>query len=542
MDGLDGKTLAVLSYALVMGLVGVPMWWQTTDVIRFPLPFDRIDVINQTAVKQSVNIVFVSSDNQLPLGQCGTDSSIYKLMVESRQPTKEESVVIADKSATLSEIDQRLHLINEKIADQLLVFDLSHLQQQQQDKLVIGEHRSVFFSSAAAACQVLNRVRERVLGESVINQMTQSIVAPEQGQVRKSKWSQIKATPSPDYDILLTLLIPEPQLRKVRWNMRKAVADYLQPFLDQLSDIYSFSVKSQVLYLTSLGLSATQQMTDAKSGKIGNGIRQRDLGLAINMDSKLVSHVSSKPSFNFLAYVPTEAQSPLYIKAAEEGTFLETNAFVVPRWGGVSIWNLDEDKPGNATTKQQQHSIDERRFMSIVATQLRLLLGLKDHDNNNDDVTSDTSDVIALPAQRGLREWEKDFLLRMKIFENLMTSNVTLTSLAHLLSKISNIVITQEVADEVEIAVEAYESCLECLTRATNVQPCFKHSRTAFMSSERVFFDNSLLELLYFPEDQKYAIYVPLFLPILFGFFVAFVPVLKQLKNALIQLFKKQIL
>ena len=148
-----------------------------------------------------------------------------------------------------------------------------------------------------------------------------------------SQWSKVKATPALEYDILLTLLIPEPHLRKVKWDMPSAVKKYLNPFLDQISNIYSFDVKSQVLYLTSLGLSATQLMTDQRSGKVGNAIRQEDLGLAINMESKLISHVSSRLSFNFLAYVPTEAQTPLHIKADQQGTFLSTNAFVVPRYG-----------------------------------------------------------------------------------------------------------------------------------------------------------------------------------------------------------------
>lgn len=40
-------------------------------------------------------------------------------------------------------------------------------------------------------------------------------------------------------------------------------------------------------------------------------------------------------------------------------------------------------------------------------------------------------------------------------------------------------------------------------------------ARKAFTASEKAFFDPSLLALLYFPDDQKYAIYIPLFLPIM---------------------------
>ena len=54
-------------------------------------------------------------------------------------------------------------------------------------------------------------------------------------------------------------------------------------------------------------------------------ISEKDLGLAINMESKLVSHVSSRPSFNFIAYVPTIAQTPLHIEPNVDGIkFQET--------------------------------------------------------------------------------------------------------------------------------------------------------------------------------------------------------------------------
>ena len=182
---------------------------------------------------------------------------------------------------------------------------------------------------------------------------------------------------------------------------------------------------------------------------------------------------------------------------------------VVARWGGVSIWNMDLD------SNQTVHYIGDKELMSVVTTQLRSLLGLKQRE-----------------GQTALAEWEKDFLLRMRLFENLMTSRVTLTSLADLLSKISNIVITEDVAEKVLKAVNAYQLSVGCLAMG-QVCSCFEFSKVSFKSSEEVFFDNSLLALLYFPEDQKYAIYVPLFLPILFSFVTALMPVVKELKEKL---------
>lgn len=36
----------------------------------------------------------------------------------------------------------------------------------------------------------------------------------------------------------------------------------------------------------------------------------------------------------------------------------------------------------------------------------------------------------------------------------------------------------------------------------------------AFQDAEKAFFNPAMLAMLYFPEDHKFAIYVPLFLPV----------------------------
>ena len=56
----NSRTYATLSYALVMLVVGLPVWWHTTDVERAPLPFDRIEEMNQETLKQTVPITIVS--------------------------------------------------------------------------------------------------------------------------------------------------------------------------------------------------------------------------------------------------------------------------------------------------------------------------------------------------------------------------------------------------------------------------------------------------------------------------------------------------
>ena len=279
---------------------------------------------------------------------------------------------------------------------------------------------------------------------------------------------------------------------------------------------FSFlSVKSQILYLTSLGLPSIRK-TISNEGREEYLISENDLGLAINMESKLVSHVSSRPSFNFIAYIPTISQTPLHIETFDE-KLPETNSFLVPRWGGVSIWNLYN------TTTRVKSTFDDVTMMRIVITQLRLLLGLQPEQNQKFE------NVKYLPRTQNLITlWEKDFMSRLKLEENLVTTRVTLQSLAHLLSKISNIVITQDVAEDVQSAVKSYDKAVNCLGDGKPPQTCFASSKDSFVTAERVFFENSLLALLYFPEDQKYAIYIPLFLPITFSFAGCIVPLMKE--------------
>lgn len=63
------------------------------------------------------------------------------------------------------------------------------------------------------------------------------------------------------------------------------------------------------------------------------------------------------------------------------------------------------------------------------------------------------------------------------------------------------------------------------------LQSAFMSARQAILASEKAFFDPSLLELLYFPEDQKFAIYIPLFLPISIPVILSLIQAFKWLRN-----------
>jgi hypothetical protein len=67
-----------------------------------------------------------------------------------------------------------------------------------------------------------------------------------------------RITAAPSYDLLFSLLVPEPERLTSKWKIDHAIEAQLQPLFDDLKEIVSFNVKSQVLYLTALSVEPKQ--------------------------------------------------------------------------------------------------------------------------------------------------------------------------------------------------------------------------------------------------------------------------------------------
>ena len=54
--------------------------------------------------------------------------------------------------------------------------------------------------------------------------------------------------------------VPEPELLTSKWEIERAIEEHLRPLLQDLEDVVTFNIKSQVLYLTGLSLEPRQQV------------------------------------------------------------------------------------------------------------------------------------------------------------------------------------------------------------------------------------------------------------------------------------------
>uniref|UniRef100_A0A8C4QS72 Phosphatidylinositol glycan anchor biosynthesis class S n=1 Tax=Eptatretus burgeri TaxID=7764 RepID=A0A8C4QS72_EPTBU len=148
----------------------------------------------------------------------------------------------------------------------------------------------------------------------------------------------------------------------------------------------------------------------------------------------------------------------------------------------------------NHTSLPVNITIEMKPVMEVFISQLRSLLGLWPAP------LPQGMAISPLPAPQLLTDWEKDTWLRRRTVSTITMATGTLSSLANTLNTISNIVIDDNIGQQVCYAADG------------------------LAAAESAFFNPSLLALLSFPDDQKFAIYIPLFLP-------AAIPLLVSLKH-----------
>lgn len=91
-----------------------------------------------------------------------------------------------------------------------------------------------------------------------------------------------------------------------------------------------------------------------------------------HIENRLGSRISDSSALEFVVYVPTK--EPLYIKSSKnEMSSMKINSFLVPRWGGVYIYNHGHD---------QTKTIKIDKAMKTFVTHFLELIGIKLNDVN----------------------------------------------------------------------------------------------------------------------------------------------------------------
>ncbi|XP_048746599.2 GPI transamidase component PIG-S-like [Ostrea edulis] len=503
---------AALSIGFICVVIGIPLWWKTTEVYRVSLPYSDIADLSKTKFQFTIDIDVLNLEkswtdkdltdlskllkaNLVDDRKLATILSKYRVTV--RQAAEKQTSDV-NSFKTLSQFDEYFHGKESSINKYLIV--LLPVNNVVVTKPTIGNNRAVFLPVGKGDLKIVATKITEILHSVLVREdtMVKSFQNSLGAREPKDKESMRSLSYHQGYDLLFTLVNPQPDVLNVDWSIQEAVKAYLDPLSTQLSDYISLDIKSQMIFFTGL---RRKPKKDSKSQ--GYYYEEVDLPHTINpLEAKLGSHASNNPMLNFIVYVPSRDQYPLHI-VDKKGKHVTTNSFLSPQWGGIVIQNLPSPPPNSSLPATA--SVDMKTVMEVFLTQLRFLMDFSIHVAQDVDVREVGNDVI--------REWELDNWLRKKCVENLATSISTLQSLTALLEGIGNIVIQDDIGLQVENAVTGIKEAQRYLAGG-QIARAFTQSRKALASSEKAFFDPSLLELLYFPEDQKFAIYIPLFLPI----------------------------
>lgn len=301
---------------------------------------------------------------------------------------------------------------------------------------------------------------------------------------------------APTYHLTFSLF--SPSYAPSKWDIESALETYMSPLLDAFSAISNFTVDTQVqLYATftpSIRQPEYDEVTKAWT------LRREDLSGFVNAaEWPLSPSIGEGPTVNFILYVPDRAQSPLVVKENAGCSWL------IPQWGGVHILNLDgqSDTPSALTAEMLEPA------MHTFSNQLISLFGLPQG-----------------PASLPLRI---STLERVRAASLIFSASSTLGALAQVYQKLPSIPVPDNVAQSTHHTIAHLQQACDYL-RDGRFPSALENARAAEIEAEKAFFERSMVGQVYFPDEHKVAVYLPLLGPVAVPLVMA---ALKELKSAL---------
>lgn len=278
------------------------------------------------------------------------------------------------------------------------------------------------------------------------------------------------------------------------WDIVPAIENYFTPLLTALSPISNFTVESQVQFYASFS-PTIRPLWNAELNAWT--LTKDDLSNFINSAEWPLTSIKSDPTINFIIYIPNHSVSPLIIPESSKGG----NAWLLPQWGGVAILNPKVEVEGNTTVvldPPTHLSLDDLKpSLDVFATQLLALLGTP---------SASSSASSSLPIRI-------DSLTRQRTAETLLSASTTLGSLARLVLALPSIAIPPTVSASVSKTLSALEKSCADLRRG-RFNRALKHGRIAAEEAEKAFFERTMVAQVYFPDEHKVAVYLPLLGPV----------------------------
>jgi phosphatidylinositol glycan class S len=475
------RTYVILSFWLIVLLLGLPIWWETTTIYRANLPLtEMLDWADGKACRpvfplrisiQANSLHEQEAQNLLRLTQHALDDlndfSGHHLRLQLSPPAAKETEKDDDGAAltirlipgesTTSTLDPYAPILDITYAPHTIP--------------------SATSSSSSLATYVASQLRATFAEEqAIISYLLSSDSMPSdhrpQGLTPEAADSLSKRTTrslkyAPTYHLTFSLFTSGPLPSS--WDIEAAIAGFMKPVLDVLSPIHNFTIDTQVqLYAT--------------PGVQNQVLTKEDLSSFINAaEWPLSPSIGGAPTVNFIVFVGNQT-----ILAAPQGSSEETDrtsqSWLIPQWGTVYLLPLPADTTHVSAEKLKQ------------------------------PLLTFTSHLLSLTGtpQSGSLPLRLSTLARIRSADLLLRASSTLGSLARLALALPSISIPESVANGVTKTMSHLRLACETLGGADGLA----HARIAEAEAERAFFEKSMVGQLYFPDEHKLAVYIPLLGPV----------------------------
>lgn len=298
---------------------------------------------------------------------------------------------------------------------------------------------------------------------------------------------------APTYHLTFSLF--SPSYTPSAWDIDAALKTYLSPLLESFSGISNFTVDSQVQLYATFTPSIHPPEYDETSKAWT--LRKEDLSAFVNAaEWPLSPSIGEGPTVNFILYIPDASKSPLLVKENAGSSWL------IPQWGGVHILNL----ANGSTARSVLTAEDLAPAMHTYSDQLMTLFGLPQ-----------------APASLPLRI---STLERVRAASLIFSASSTLGALAQVYRKMPSIPVPDNVAQSVDSTIVHLHQACDFLKEG-RFQDALEHARVAEVEAEKAFFERSMVGQVYFPDEHKVAVYLPLLGPVAVPLVMA---ALKELK------------
>lgn len=524
--------LSTIFYLIVIFGIGVPVWFWTCSVARHPLPDIKLLVnnYNGSRLKLDISIVLLERSQQkeptdeyakslrelLPSSELSVNNLYYDFNWRVRRPLDEELKIFSEalrqtsvnSGEYLRKIEEKLsavHAENNRFRLWVYLIDEKHYDNycQKAHSFSLGFERFVFVCPSIILPEKDRpQTSSRLIMDAVRETYLNSIDIKHINHLLSSELDLVVNMIAENDDEIVDFDELNAKAERVHSLIKKNVRESYP----ELTELVNIKVKSQSVFNSFDRKIFDQAIVKQTKNQTSHDYRLFDIKKYrqfINSVRSRISEHQEKHIYHLLLLIPSLGRPEILFhqtsRAFDEASISKLSLLVSSDSNSMLIWNND------------------KHLVLGLRTLYRHILGFS------------WTNIHSQCFKRNIffTKWEIDSLLAVMTMAKLSKTSKSLESIKDLVDKVSNIVIEKDVANRMEQASKLSLQSLAFI-ESGDIVNAYRRSSKAYELSESAFFDPSLLELLYFPHDQKYAIYFPLFMPLSFPIGVSILRLLKS--------------